>query len=531
MNPVSCILCRRSEETEVTGALSSKQEVTAHQNCLLFSSGIFCESSPEYDELFGFAVRNVLVEYQRGRRLTCHHCKKSGATAGCEIRKCKKSFHYPCAFERGARIVEDHEKGKYGIYCPDHKELINGKSVNGDVKPHSSKTPSVCRASKKSKTNGDASEAGPSSPGRHSWSGFPTTSQKRRFTPSNELKFMGTFSCHLVKKMRKISQKKSETPNQNPVEHQHRDSERQDLSRDEEEEEEVVNLSQVRHKRSRILMSDDSSDSTGDGLIAPIGSDESLNSAPEEQSPEPQPTSSVPQTPFETENHIDKNGGCEDDDKTISDAESESLLSRVMTSSRRQSCSENAQFSVAVQTIKKECEEFSIQVDHFARPEVEDVGGSVLQNSYSDYAPIPPHSSPRSVYAPSFAPSTVDQDGGALPAPTSATLPPPLSPPPPNKEPTNKEPTNDSAGFWRKCNAAKCTQDIFNDFIRWLNILSSRIQADEASQEECERALSVMKASGQLENIVATQQKDLQRRLTELQAATAAMEEVVSALR
>ncbi|XP_036065549.1 uncharacterized protein phf11 isoform X2 [Oryzias melastigma] len=507
MNQVSCILCRRSEETEVTGALSTKQEVTAHQNCLLFSSGIFCENSPEYDDLFGFAVRKVLEEYKRGRRLSCCHCKKSGATAGCEIRKCKKSFHYPCAFERGAKIVEDHEKGKYGIYCPDHRELVNGESINGDVKPHSSKTPSVGRFSKapsqKRKSNEDASAAGPSSPGRHSWSGFSTSPKRRRFTSSND------------EKDEKNQQKKDETPKQNPVEHQRRDSER--------EEEEEENISQVRHKRSRIL-TDDSSDSAGDGLIAPIGSDESLNSVPEEQSPEPQPTS-VSQTPVETENHLDKNGIYEDDDKTISDAESESLLSHVMTSSRRRSSSESAQFSVAVQTIKRECEEFSIPVDHFHRPEGEDVGG------YTDYSPVPRRSSP-SFDVPSCAASTVDQNGVAEPAPTSVTvpfstfLPPPLSPPPPNEGPTN-----DSVSFWRKCNSAKCTQDIFNDFIRWLNIVSSRIQADEASQEECERALSVMKASGQLENIVAAQQKDLQRRLTELQAATAAMEEVVSALR
>lgn len=41
MNQVSCILCRRSEETEVTGALSTKQEVTAHQNCLVSKESRF----------------------------------------------------------------------------------------------------------------------------------------------------------------------------------------------------------------------------------------------------------------------------------------------------------------------------------------------------------------------------------------------------------------------------------------------------------------------------------------------------------
>uniref|UniRef100_A0A3P9JFU0 PHD-type domain-containing protein n=1 Tax=Oryzias latipes TaxID=8090 RepID=A0A3P9JFU0_ORYLA len=321
MNKVSCILCQRSEETEVTGALSTKQlkistkhqdtvmiDTTAHQNCLLYSSGIFCKNSPEFDDLFGFAVHDVLEEVQRGQRLKCPHCRKRGATAGCEIKKCKKSFHYPCAVEHGAKVVEDQVDGKYGIYCPSHSELVNGESIKGVERPHSSKSPRVSRTSKKSTANG-----APSSPGRRSWSGSSSSSKKRRLTSSDE-------------------------------------------------EEEEVNLSQVKRNRSRI-MTDESSES-GDGLIAPVGSDESLNSSPEQQSLVPQPSSSEPQksTSFETEDRVDKEGCDEDDDKTMSDAESESLLNHARPSCSRQSSSEtneaaeNARFSVAVQTIKKECE-------------------------------------------------------------------------------------------------------------------------------------------------------------------------------
>lgn len=32
---VSCVLCQLSEETKTTGALSTKDEVTAHENCLV----------------------------------------------------------------------------------------------------------------------------------------------------------------------------------------------------------------------------------------------------------------------------------------------------------------------------------------------------------------------------------------------------------------------------------------------------------------------------------------------------------------
>lgn len=32
---VTCILCERSEETKISGALSTKDQITAHQNCLV----------------------------------------------------------------------------------------------------------------------------------------------------------------------------------------------------------------------------------------------------------------------------------------------------------------------------------------------------------------------------------------------------------------------------------------------------------------------------------------------------------------
>ena len=42
----------------------------------------------------------------------CDDCKKSGATVGCEVKRCTKSFHFPCAIGAGAETVED-EEGRY----------------------------------------------------------------------------------------------------------------------------------------------------------------------------------------------------------------------------------------------------------------------------------------------------------------------------------------------------------------------------------------------------------------------------------
>ncbi|KAM6955764.1 uncharacterized protein PEZ65_005302 [Lycodopsis pacificus] len=124
--------------------------------------------------------------------------------------------------------------------------------------------------------------------------------------------------------------------------------------------------------------------------------------------------------------------------------------------------------------------------------------------------------------------------GPAVPHQSSAGPPPspprsnPLygtrSPAPPS------EPSLDSASFWKSCNAAGCTQALFIGFIDEMNDIASRIQSDLARQEDYDHALTVMSASGKLAERVAKQQEELQRKQTELQKASAAMKDVVSAL-
>uniref|UniRef100_A0A4W6D2C0 PHD-type domain-containing protein n=1 Tax=Lates calcarifer TaxID=8187 RepID=A0A4W6D2C0_LATCA len=148
---VCCVLCQRSEETEITGALSTKDEVTAHQNCLLFSSGIYCQNSPEFDDLFGFSVEDVMKEVKRGGKLTCNKCKRKGATAGCEVGRCKKSYHYPCAIQEGAKAIEEPGEGKYELLCFKHyqqQQPRDSDSVNG-LKAETSKNHNGAGSSKR----------------------------------------------------------------------------------------------------------------------------------------------------------------------------------------------------------------------------------------------------------------------------------------------------------------------------------------------------------------------------------------------
>lgn len=78
---------------------------------------------------------------------------------------------------------------------------------------------------------------------------------------------------------------------------------------------------------------------------------------------------------------------------------------------------------------------------------------------------------------------------------------------------------------------AGCTQAIFTEFVTEMNNISSRIQCDQASQEDYDRALSVMMASGRLADIVTKQREELERRQMELQRASASLKDVVSALK
>uniref|UniRef100_W5KUU8 PHD-type domain-containing protein n=1 Tax=Astyanax mexicanus TaxID=7994 RepID=W5KUU8_ASTMX len=146
---VCCILCKTDDENRITGPLLSKEDISAHENCMVFSSGIYCKNSPSFDDLCGFDVEDVKAECSRGKKLKCHYCRKSGATVGCEEKKCKRSYHYPCAIADRARCVEKKSRGLYMLYCPKHDpkrpknfDLAN-ESDCSDAGSNTSKTPKL----------------------------------------------------------------------------------------------------------------------------------------------------------------------------------------------------------------------------------------------------------------------------------------------------------------------------------------------------------------------------------------------------
>ncbi|XP_027879171.1 uncharacterized protein phf11 isoform X2 [Xiphophorus couchianus] len=486
-----CVLCHRLDETKTTGPLSKKEQVTAHQNCLLFSSGIFCTDTPQFDDLFGFSVEHVQEEVKRGSKLLCKRCKKKGATAGCEVKRCKKTFHYPCAMEEGATTFEDNVNGNFGLYCRMHSDPENRKP-----KTPRPKNPNKAESTK-TKANGDPSAA--------MWSSSCSDSS----------------SISLTKRQ---------------------------LSFDEQEEDGVSRNKPV--KRSRML-SNDSSNTDEEGLMPPLESDfeESATFVQEHESALPplisreseKPSCSSAGLPVENMNSDFNNN---DDSVIHSDAESESLLSPVADGaefypapSPRSVPDERLQVQLtetAVQTIKRENQEFRVE-----QHEEHVNGSSVPHQSAAALGPYPERSSSAPPSSSSNFIATPPRSDCATivsrPSPSHSSAP-CLFPPhtPPRSEPSSTRappsPAVDAASIWRNCNTAGCTQAIFTEFIREINSISSRIQSDQASQEDYDRALSMMLASGRLTDLVTKQHEELERRQVELQRASASLKEVVSAL-
>lgn len=65
--------------------------------------------------------RGVYDEYRRGRQLRCAGCGGKGATVGCYVEKCKRTFHYRCLDGANARKVTEF----FAAFCCSHAHLAD----------------------------------------------------------------------------------------------------------------------------------------------------------------------------------------------------------------------------------------------------------------------------------------------------------------------------------------------------------------------------------------------------------------------
>ncbi|XP_029766567.1 histone-lysine N-methyltransferase SETDB2-like [Terrapene carolina triunguis] len=129
-----CAFCPADEECAIM-YIAEKQNLAVHQDCLLYSSG-FVESeehNPENQDT-RFDVASVQSEIRRGKRLMCNFCRKKGATVGCEIKTCRRSYHYFCALCDDAALETDGGQGIYRVFCPKHDPGKRSNHYDADNK-------------------------------------------------------------------------------------------------------------------------------------------------------------------------------------------------------------------------------------------------------------------------------------------------------------------------------------------------------------------------------------------------------------
>lgn len=108
-----CGFCKSNRDKECGQLLiSENQKVAAHHKCMLFSSALVSSHS-DNESLGGFSIEDVQKEIKRGTKLMCSLCHCPGATIGCDVKTCHRTYHYHCALHDKAQI---REKPSQGIY-------------------------------------------------------------------------------------------------------------------------------------------------------------------------------------------------------------------------------------------------------------------------------------------------------------------------------------------------------------------------------------------------------------------------------
>lgn len=84
------------------------KRVRVHRECAEWAPEVYWENE---DELV-----NVDKAYTRGRRIRCVVCNTSGATIGCYVDACRRSFHLRCLKLGNCRVDDE----AYAVFCEEH---------------------------------------------------------------------------------------------------------------------------------------------------------------------------------------------------------------------------------------------------------------------------------------------------------------------------------------------------------------------------------------------------------------------------
>ncbi|CAJ1058325.1 PHD finger protein 6 [Xyrichtys novacula] len=127
-----CAFCRTNWDKECGQLLvSDSQKVAAHHKCMLFSSALVTSPS-DSENIGGFSIEDVKKEIKRGNKLMCSSCHRPGATIGCDVKTCRRTYHYYCAVKDKAQIKENPSQGIYLVYCRKHRDASHDGLQDGE---------------------------------------------------------------------------------------------------------------------------------------------------------------------------------------------------------------------------------------------------------------------------------------------------------------------------------------------------------------------------------------------------------------
>ncbi|XP_052041853.1 G2/M phase-specific E3 ubiquitin-protein ligase isoform X2 [Apodemus sylvaticus] len=99
---LACVFCRKNDDCPNKYGekkTCEKWNFSVHYYCLLMSSGIW-QRGKEEEGVYGFLIEDIQKEVNRASKLKCTVCKKNGASIGCVVPQCKRSYHLPCGLQK-----------------------------------------------------------------------------------------------------------------------------------------------------------------------------------------------------------------------------------------------------------------------------------------------------------------------------------------------------------------------------------------------------------------------------------------------
>ncbi|XP_066497479.1 histone-lysine N-methyltransferase 2A isoform X5 [Hoplias malabaricus] len=468
-----CKLCDISDEDEITGPLSAKEGVHAHQNCLLYSSGIYCRESPSYDDLFGFDVEDVKKEIRRGAKLKCSFCKKRGATVGCELPSCHRSYHYPCAVKDNSRTVEKQSKGTYMLFCPKH-----------DRKPAKVSSNSDSNSSKRKENSGGG------------------TSSERGQSRNRAVRRSSRAGLNKANSSQMLSQSDADIPVRFPG----------------------------RKRKSEVAFSDDE-------IPQIDLTNELIESDMEDNPPPKQHKHSTPVPEDKRTLDHSAHSAMESDEAEPEAADSDPATTPVDCNSNRSPPSpEHVPDAISLQKISPAPSLSSVHShplgDVSAEPEELPTCSSLTVPPCDEADPYKQISRQSSQDPPLLnmadEPTTTltEQPLDLTALPECSTKSPS---PPENLQELNVSETA-AVLFWRRCNEVGCTEAIFTELTQQLSTLAERVQSQQATQQENVISLKILEASGKLPVIFKQLEQDFDEREQELRRKKEALREARAVL-